>query len=133
MNSVENQRVSEWVLPDLNGGHSPCKGEPAPNSLNSIEGEFSTPRDKRVRRRTKRAQEDKGKCRCGGCGLSFAQLSAFDKHRTGAFGPDRRCLTRTAMLEQGFSQDPHGRWHSPPRRDKAGNLKKSPWAQERAQ
>ena len=35
---------------------------------------------------------------CMTCHLSFATDKAFDKHRTGAYGVDRRCLTTEEML-----------------------------------
>jgi hypothetical protein len=51
---------------------------------------------------------------CRSCGLDFASLEAFDKHRVGRHsqsGPHRRrCLTLTEMHAAGMELDPRGRW-----------------------
>ncbi len=39
---------------------------------------------------------------CAGCGELFNSTHAFDKHRTGDFGTDRRCLTPEQMLAKGM-------------------------------
>jgi len=45
---------------------------------------------------------------CAGCGEMFNSSAAFDKHRTGAFGVDRRCRTPDEMRKVGMSND--GGW-----------------------
>ncbi|CAB4121282.1 SprT-like zinc ribbon domain containing protein [uncultured Caudovirales phage] len=53
--------------------------------------------------------EDRGKCRCGGCGEQFQRLSTFDRHRTGPY-IDRRCLTVVEMSAKGWRLNQAGRW-----------------------
>ena len=54
-------------------------------------------------------------CRCSpltGCGEYFNSTYAFDKHRTGKHGVDRRCLSPPEMLAKGMHQKPNGYWIS---------------------
>lgn len=53
---------------------------------------------------------DRNQCR--GCGECFNSTFAFDKHRTGEFGKDRRCLTRDEMRAKGMSVNAAGFWIS---------------------
>lgn len=39
---------------------------------------------------------------CTGCGRLFNSTHAFEKHRTGAHGIDRRCMTEAEMLDRGM-------------------------------
>ena len=39
-------------------------------------------------------------CQCGGCGECFNSMPAFDKHRTGAHGVDRRCASTRGVLDE---------------------------------
>lgn len=68
--------------------------------------------------------EDRGKCRCGGCGKAFRRLSTFDSHRIGLMA-DRRCLTGAELLEMGFREDSQGFWRTPA---KVGRI----WPRDRA-
>ena len=47
---------------------------------------------------------------CQGCKAYFNSTYAFDKHRTGKHGHDRRCLTEAEMLEKGMSVNKDGFW-----------------------
>ena len=47
---------------------------------------------------------------CQGCHEYFNSNKAFDKHRTGEFGKDRRCRTPEEMLEKGMSLNKAGFW-----------------------
>jgi hypothetical protein len=49
---------------------------------------------------------------CPGCGEFFNSTFAFDKHRTGAFGKDRRCLTAEEMQDKGMGRNAAGFWIS---------------------
>jgi hypothetical protein len=49
---------------------------------------------------------------CGGCGEFFNSTFAFDKHRTGEFGKDRRCLAADEMRARGMSTNAAGFWIS---------------------
>lgn len=49
---------------------------------------------------------------CGGCREYFNSSFAFDKHRTGEFGKDRRCLTADEMRVKGMSKNAAGFWIS---------------------
>lgn len=53
---------------------------------------------------------DRNQCR--GCGEFFNSTFAFDKHRTGDFGKDRRCLTVDEMEAKGMSKNAAGFWVS---------------------
>lgn len=53
---------------------------------------------------------DRNQCR--GCGEFFNSSFAFDKHRTGSFGKDRRCLTAMEMSAKGMSKNAAGFWIS---------------------
>jgi hypothetical protein len=61
---------------------------------------------------------------CRGCGVDFASVSAFDRHRTGSYEytfeqgfeldppheDGRRCLDADEMLVSGMAPDTRGRW-----------------------
>lgn len=47
---------------------------------------------------------------CPTCGELFTRLSVFDKHRTGKFGVNRRCLTRAEMEAEGMFRGPDNFW-----------------------
>lgn len=49
---------------------------------------------------------------CPGCEKLFNSTFAFDKHRTGKHGIDRRCMTEAEMLQLGMSQNNSGFWIS---------------------
>jgi len=50
-----------------------------------------------------------GVSQCGGCGLVFKSVSAFDKHRAGD-GDHRRCLTEDEMRAAGMLVNERGQW-----------------------
>ena len=47
---------------------------------------------------------------CQGCKTYFNSTKAFDKHRRGEHGHDRRCLTEAEMLAKGMSVNKDGFW-----------------------
>ena len=47
---------------------------------------------------------------CPTCGLLFNSSNAFDKHRTGSHGVDRRCLTVPEMEDKGMVLNKDGFW-----------------------
>ena len=47
---------------------------------------------------------------CQTCKEYFNSVWAFDKHRTGIHGVDRRCRTTEEMLEKGMVLMHHGFW-----------------------
>lgn len=47
---------------------------------------------------------------CAGCGAYFNSTHAFERHRTGAFGVDRRCLTADEMTARGMVLGADGFW-----------------------
>lgn len=47
---------------------------------------------------------------CTGCGLLFNSSHAFDKHRHGAHGVDRRCMTEPEMLAKGMVRGADNFW-----------------------
>lgn len=49
---------------------------------------------------------------CQGCKEFFNSTFAFDKHRAGDFGKDRRCLTGEEMDAKGMSKNSAGFWIS---------------------
>lgn len=49
---------------------------------------------------------------CQGCKQPFNSSYAFDKHRVGEFGKDRRCLTQSEMLAKGMGTNTAGFWVS---------------------
>ena len=50
------------------------------------------------------------RCACGACQLRFNSLSAFDLHRTGLYGVDRRCREPGEMRSIGMSVNEQGFW-----------------------
>ncbi len=42
------------------------------------------------------------RCQCAACGAYFSRTSVFDRHRTGDFGKDRRCMTPEEMQRKGM-------------------------------
>jgi hypothetical protein len=53
------------------------------------------------------------RCQCGGCGLYFNSLSAFEKHRR-----DFRCLSLAEMTARGMVPDTAGWWMTKPSDDR---------------
>ena len=51
---------------------------------------------------------------CRGCNEYFKSNLAFDKHRTGNHGHDRRCLTIDEMLAKGMVKNARGFWITKP-------------------
>ena len=51
---------------------------------------------------------DRNQCRM--CGEAFNSTTAFDKHRVGEFGVDRRCRTAVEMREIGMVLRDNGFW-----------------------
>lgn len=49
---------------------------------------------------------------CAGCGLLFNSTRAFDRHRTGRFGVDRRCRSTPEMRAIGMQVRDDGFWVS---------------------
>jgi hypothetical protein len=49
---------------------------------------------------------------CQGCKQYFNSSGAFDKHRTGEHGSNRRCRTPEEMIEKGMSLNRDGFWIS---------------------
>jgi len=47
---------------------------------------------------------------CPTCDLLFNSTLAFDKHRTGRHGIDRRCLTEAEMIAKKMVKNKLGRW-----------------------
>ena len=47
---------------------------------------------------------------CAACGELFNSSAAFDKHRTGEFGKDRRCMTIKEMTDKKMAKNGHGYW-----------------------
>jgi len=47
---------------------------------------------------------------CPTCKEYFNSTFAFNKHRVGEFGKDRRCRTVEEMIEMGMSKKPDGFW-----------------------
>ena len=47
---------------------------------------------------------------CQGCKEYFNSTGAFEKHRTGQYGVDRRCRTPEEMIAKGFSLNAGGYW-----------------------
>jgi hypothetical protein len=47
---------------------------------------------------------------CSGCNEYFNSTGAFEGHRTGKHGVDRRCRTVDEMIEKGYSKNKLGFW-----------------------
>lgn len=47
---------------------------------------------------------------CQGCKQYFNSNAAFDKHRTGKHGVNRRCMTSEEMKDKGMSINHAGFW-----------------------
>jgi hypothetical protein len=50
------------------------------------------------------------RCACRSCGLTFRSTAAFDAHRRGKYGVDRRCLTEAELTERGYLPNKDGFW-----------------------
>jgi len=50
------------------------------------------------------------RCQCAACGKYFSRVSVFDKHRTGDYGKDRRCMTTEQMETKGMRLTESGVW-----------------------
>jgi hypothetical protein len=53
------------------------------------------------------------RCECRCCGLRFKSESAYDAHRVGTYGIDRRCLTEAELRARGYEPDPRGYFRKP--------------------
>jgi hypothetical protein len=51
---------------------------------------------------------------CGGCGQYFNSNTAFEKHRSGIFGIDRRCLNDQEMKAKKMVKNAAGFWTGEP-------------------
>ncbi len=47
---------------------------------------------------------------CPGCGQLFNSGAAFDKHRTGDFSINRRCMTEQEMKDKKMERNAAGYW-----------------------
>jgi len=47
---------------------------------------------------------------CAGCSELFNSSAAFDKHRHGEFGKDRRCMTVEEMVAKKMAKNSAGYW-----------------------
>lgn len=47
---------------------------------------------------------------CAGCACYFNSSFAFDKHRTGEHGVNRRCLSVSEMIAKGMVEGADGFW-----------------------
>ena len=47
---------------------------------------------------------------CQGCKEYFNSIKAFERHRIGEFGVDRRCRTPDEMIARGYSKNKYGFW-----------------------
>jgi hypothetical protein len=47
---------------------------------------------------------------CQGCKEYFNSEKAFERHRIGEYGVDRRCRTPEEMMERGYSKNKQGFW-----------------------
>ena len=56
------------------------------------------------------------KNQCPSCATYFNSNTAFDKHRTGQHGLNRRCRTQQEMLDLGMFINVYGYWVSEPMR-----------------
>lgn len=54
------------------------------------------------------------RCQCSVCKKYFNSTKAFDKHRTGVHGVDRRCLSTEEMEKKGMVLNPRGYWVTEP-------------------
>lgn len=50
------------------------------------------------------------RCQCRSCFLYFNSTAAFDAHRNGAFGVNRRCLASQEMEDRGMAVNSQGYW-----------------------
>jgi hypothetical protein len=50
------------------------------------------------------------RCKCPGCHRFFNSTAAFDKHRIGMHGKDRRCMTAEEMIAKGMDKNSDGYW-----------------------
>jgi hypothetical protein len=48
------------------------------------------------------------KCQCPACAMFFNSTYAFDMHRTGRVGRDRRCRTADELVSLGWSRNKTG-------------------------
>ena len=49
---------------------------------------------------------------CGACGLIFCGVEAFERHRVGQHGVNRRCLTVNQMTAKNFTRCEFDRWRA---------------------
>ena len=62
---------------------------------------------------------------CPSCGEMFKSVDAFDRHRTGRIGVNRRCMSVVEMQHCGMSMNDAGLWVSERMDDAAVKRKRS--------
>jgi hypothetical protein len=50
------------------------------------------------------------RCQCSACWLYFNSTRAFEKHRHGEYGVDRRCMSEPEMRSKGMEPGARGAW-----------------------
>lgn len=60
---------------------------------------------------------DRNQCRT--CSAYFNSTSAFDKHRIGEYGGERRCMTVAEMYAAGMAKNSDGFWLTRARTDRS--------------
>lgn len=53
------------------------------------------------------------RCKCSACGLLFNSTNAFDNHRRGSYGVDRRCLSPAELTAKRCAPNEAGFWRQP--------------------
>lgn len=66
------------------------------------------------------------RCQCCVCNEVFSSERAFDRHRVGEHGKDRRCLTPPEMVSQNMRQQSTGIWANVPLGRAYSDLEASP-------
>lgn len=56
---------------------------------------------------------------CGACHQYFNSNTAFERHRTGEHGKDRRCLTSEEMTKKGWLKNKDGFWITEQKSDRS--------------
>ncbi len=65
-------------------------------------------------RRTPRLSARSDRCQCRACREFFNSTYAFDRHRVGQYGIDRRCPTIAEILSKGMAKNASGFWVAQP-------------------
>lgn len=88
---------------------------PSTETAWEVAWDAATPEERRTSRRWDGGDKYRSglrgdRAQCASCGHLFNSSTAYDRHRAGAIGINRRCMTIPEMIGKGFSRNDAFYW-----------------------